>query len=138
MTIHLLEITVGRPSEAPKLVKQAVRFGRRLREHGIHNYEFPSLVDDARYVCKVTVGRRMVNIFDDGSLTPSLLKPEIWPFPQGRLDPTALAAQSNRMHALYLEMAAHARRSRRKDSARANLNTAIQERLSNERTCRTA
>jgi len=135
LTIHLLEVPVGSPSKAPALAKHAVRFCRRLRARGILNFEAPSILDDSRHVIKVRVGRRMVNIFDDGTYTASLMRPPTYLFPKGRFDYAAFSAQSNRMHAIYLAQAAHARKCGLKFAARADLTTAIQERLHHERAC---
>lgn len=120
--MHHLEITRGRQSAAPSLVKHAIRFGRRLREHNIWFYGFPPLIDDKSVVCRINVGARNINIFNDGSFTRSLMEPG------GAYDNSAFAAQCQRMHAIYLDMAAHARRCGLKASARANLNIATEER----------
>lgn len=133
MTFHLLEMPHGRPSNTPTLIKHALRFARRLRRRDIYPFEFPAMVDDGRSVCKVKVGKRVVNIFDDGTCTRSLMLPSSNLRPRGGFDHAAFIAQSNRMHALYLGMAAHARGLGLKAAARADLTTAIQERLHHER-----
>ncbi len=130
--MRALEVPHGRQSGTSALIKHAVRFGRRLRLHGIHHAIFPALVEDGRSACKVQIGKRNVNVFDDGTFTPSLMLPERWPRPAG-FDQSAFRAQSNRMHAIYLGMAAHARRHGMKASARADLTVATQERLHHER-----
>lgn len=127
MTIHFLEITVGRPSDAPSLVKQAIRFGRRLRRHHIYHAAFPSWIDGSQSVCRVAVGRRVVNIFSDGSHVSSLRNRD------GQYDNKAFDAQSNRMHALYLGLAQHARSLGFPGHARGHLELATQERQSYER-----
>src|SRR4051794_7670857 len=104
MTLHPLEILRGRPTNAPALVKHAVRFGRRLRQHGICYAEFPSLINDGRSACKIIIGARMVNVFDDGSCMRSLMRSD------NSLDGRAFLAQSHRMHAIYLSMARESRR----------------------------
>ncbi len=102
--MHVLEISHGRQSAAPALVKHSIRFARRLREHGIWSYGFPPLIDDTTVSTRVAVGSRRINIFDDGSFTRSLMRSG------GEYDNPAFAAQSQRMHAIYLDLAAHARR----------------------------
>lgn len=124
--MHRLEIPRGRKSDAPAIIKQAIRFGRRLRRRGIHNYVFPSLLDDGATVCKVDVGRRVVNIFPDGSFTASL-RDRNRSFERG-----AFVAQSNRMHAIFLGMAGSARQRGQKSYARADIELATQERRYHE------
>lgn len=125
--MHRPEIIHGAQSAAPALVKHAVRFGRRLRDHNIYHGVFPSLIDDEATVCKVAVGRRVANIFKDGSFTASLRTVDR-DFERG-----AFIAQSNRMHAILLDLASHARARGLKAHARADLQLAAQERRHHER-----
>lgn len=127
MTLHRLEVIHGRSSEAPALVRHAVRFGRRLRQRGIHGV-FPALVDDDLSTCMVAVGRRVVRIFADGSFTTSL-RDRDRNFERG-----AFVAQINRMHAIFLWMARDARVLGLKSRARTDLFFATQERRHHERT----
>lgn len=121
--MNRLEIIRGRASVASPLVKQAIRFGRRLRQHGIWTYSFPSFVEDGRSAIKVYVGSRAVNIFDDGSVTRGLLRVD------GHIDGRAVVAQCRRMHAVYLIIAAESRRAGRKRAAFDHLKFAIEERI---------
>lgn len=114
--------------QRPPLVKHVTRFARRLVKRGIYHAAFPAVICDGRSACKVIIGQRQVNVFDDGSHTRSLLRTD------GHFDDRAFLAQSNRMHALYLGMAASARLYGLKAHARADLSTATQERLHHERT----
>jgi len=124
-----IEIVRGKPESATRTMKQAVRFARRLDRRRIrHHAVFPLLLDTEAVVCKVAIGQRCINIFDDGSFTRSLLRND------GHCDGRAFIAQSNRMHAVYLAMAAADRKCGFLTYARANLNIAIEERRHHERT----
>ncbi len=125
-TILRLEVVRGKPDSAPPLVKQAVRLARRLRNRRIYNVTFPSFVRRGEEVCRIEVGRRIVTLLADGSCHASLI-----PFKRGsseRYDRHAMLAHTNRMHALYMTMAAEDRRRHWLAAARVTLNLATQER----------
>lgn len=122
MTLHVLEVPVGRKSSTPAIVKRMVRFGRRLREHGIHDGQFPSIVDDDHRHQRIRVGKRIVNVFDDGTMQPALLDVD------KIYDAHAITAHRNRWHAFWLTQAGVSRRMGWTKAARADLNIAIEER----------
>jgi hypothetical protein len=99
-----------------------VRFGRRLRQHHIHHGQFPSIVDDSRESYPIVVGKRVVNVFNDGQTT-ACLRPV-----DGVYDKKAMAAARNRWHAHWLASAGTCRRLGWIKSARADLTVAIEER----------
>lgn len=122
-----IEVVRGRPDSATPIVKQAVRFARRLRERCIdHQAVFPLLLDSGATVCKIDVGRRTVNLFADGSCVPSLRSAH-------GFDRAAFATQGQRAHALLLIMARDDRKLGHKQHARRAVQLAIEERRSHER-----
>lgn len=127
MNRHSLEVPIGHKTNTPPLVKHAVRLGRRMRARGIWYAEFPPFIDDGRNACKVIIGARQINVFDDGSYTRSLLRAD------GQPDGRAFLAQSYRMHAIYMAMGASARLNGLLACARGDLQLATQERLHHER-----
>lgn len=118
---------IYRPSARAALLRHTKRFARRLRDHGIYHYSLPVFIASGQSAAKIPVGARIVNVFDDGSCTRSLMRAN------NSFDNRAFVAQSNRMHAIYLAMAADARRLGMFAQARADLNTAIEERKHHER-----
>lgn len=108
------------------LVIHCARFVHRLRRHGIEA-TIAAFVDDGRTCCKVIVGRRKVNVFNDGACTRSLQ------LTNDHFDHPAFIAQSHRMHAVYLGMAADFRRPGFAAQARAFLADATLERKHHER-----
>lgn len=124
MTIHRIEHPRG-PNGAPALVKHCVRFGRRLRDHGIYDYSFPIYVNDDH--ASVLVGQRVVLLDNVGDYRPCLR-----PFHRARgglvFDPQALVAHQNRIHAVWLEITAQARRMGWLTAARSDLNVATEYR----------
>jgi len=124
--IHRLEVIRGKPESAIPLVKHAVRFSRRLRQHCIENAVFPLFVRHGESCCKIEVGNRLVTLMDDGSFHASLL-----PLKRNGLhtfDPLAMKAHHNRVHALYMSMAAQSRANRWYQAARIDLSIATEER----------
>jgi hypothetical protein len=123
--IYRLEVPRG-PNDAPAIVKHCIRFSRRLREHGIHNYDFPSLVDD-KDSATILVGSRVVQIHDDGSYTQQLKPVRIdgaW-----RFDRQGMPAFRARSHARFLHGAAVDRSRGWALSARAMLAIATHDRV---------
>ena len=106
--------------------KHLYRFARRLSKHGISNCVFPPFIEPGRVSYKVTVGKRAVHVFDDGSAVPALVRSN------DCMDYEAFTTQRHRMHAIYLAMTASARKRGEKSHARALINVAIEERLATE------
>lgn len=124
MPLYPLEVPFGRRSpNTPPIVKHIVRFGRRLRKHGLRNVTFPVLVDDMQESWSVKVGARNVLIHSDGSFTASLRG-----FRSPSWDHVALEAHYHRWHAFWLNAAGESRRNGWKKAARCDLNIAIEER----------
>jgi hypothetical protein len=119
------------PNDAPAIVKHCVRFGRRLRAHGIYTAEFPALVDDTKRGATILVGGRVIHINDDGSYTQQL-KPvrigDVW-----RFDRQGMQAFRARSHARFLGCAAVDRGRRWGSSARAMLAIATHDRVAHSR-----
>lgn len=125
--IYRLEVPRG-PNEAPAIIKHCVRFGRRLRAHGIHNYCFPSLVAANRDGASILVGSRVVHLHDDGSYTQQLKPVRIdgnWHY-----DRQGMPSFRARSHARFLNGAAIDRRNGWSMSARAMLAIAAHDRIS--------
>lgn len=123
--IHRLEVPRRACGDIPPIVKHCVRFGRRLRAHGVWNYEFPSYVDDRG--ATIIVGDRVVNIDDTGSYTPQLKPARIngmW-----RFDRQGMPAFRARSHARFLHCAAVDRGRRWISSAHAMLAIATHDRV---------
>lgn len=124
MNLYLIEHARG-PNGAPALVKHCVRLGRRLRSHGIHDYSFPTFVGE--HHASVRVGSRVVMLDSNGDHRPCLR-----PFERARgymvFDPKALVAHQNRIHAVWLEITAQARRMGWLAAARSDLSTATEYR----------
>lgn len=122
MALNRVEVPVGYKSSTPAIIKHLVRFGRRLREHRIHSAIFPSIVDDEHKHQRVLVGRRIINVFDNGDVQPSLVVVD------DIYDRSALSTHFTRWHAFWLNSAGACRRHGWLKAARADLNIAIAER----------
>ena len=103
--------------------KHLYRFACRLSEHGISNFVFPPCILPGRTSYKVAVGKRAVHVFDDGSVVPALVRLN------DCMDHEAFITQRHRMHAIYLAMAASARKRGDFSLARNMISVAIEERL---------
>jgi len=132
--IYLLEIDRAFPKLAPPVVKECVRFGRRLRAHRILNYRFPSFVTDD-YGATVLVGDRVVEIApikdDRGEIVDAEIKQQVrpaWVGDSWRFDRQATSAMRQRNHAKQLERAAKDRGEKWPEAARAALSGARHDR----------
>lgn len=121
--IHRLEVVRGKPESAIPLVKHAVRLARRIRRHRIHHAVFPCFVRTGDPCCRVEVGTRIVTLMDDGSCHPSLLRDK-----NNSGDHCAMNAHHNRVHAIYMQMAAQSRAMRWYAAVRIDLLNAKEER----------
>lgn len=128
--IHVLEHPRG-PNDAPAIVKHCIRFGRRLRAHGVHDYYLPTHVDDLKGSATILVGSRVVQLLDDGSCIQQL-KPvrigNVW-----RFDRQGMPAFRARSHARFLKGAASDRSCGWGVSARAMLAIATHDRVAYSR-----
>lgn len=124
--IHRLEVPRRACGDIPSIVKHCVRFGRRLRAHGICNYDFPTVVTE-KGGATILVGGRVIHIDNDGSHTQQL-KPArvdgVW-----RFDRQGMPAFRARSHARFLHCAAVDRGRRWVSSAHAMLNIATHDRV---------
>jgi hypothetical protein len=128
MTLIRIEHPRG-PNTAPAIIKHAVRFGRRLRAHGIHDYEFPPVVDTDAVHITVRADHRLVVLDNVGGYRPSLQGAEVGPRGRMIFDRSAIKSHYNRTHAIWLGYAAEDRRCGWLDSARKYLNVATQDRI---------
>lgn len=102
--IELFRGSEGR--KAPPVIKQAIRFARRLRARNI-SAVFPIVVDDM-IGASILVGSRIAHIDSQGSITPQLKPAPVdgaW-----RFDRQGYSAWRERSHARYLTWAASDRR----------------------------